>query len=243
MTRVGFNLVRMGEVRDPVESKGGGIEGRVLFEDEPLGRAYVHVYRDVGTNFRGMGLAALPTGEDGRFRLKLPPGRYYLLARKRQGGGMYGPPGKDDYIAYYPGNPVEVRQGFFDGITIEATTRVDLLEEIWFTEGKGAGWFEGVVSEASGKPVAGLYVLFHRGEERAGTPAFVAGPTDGGGRFRVRAAEGTFYLTARSGLGGPVEPGGWHGTWRGPGGGEALKDASGGEVRIEVAPFRAGKTP
>jgi hypothetical protein len=243
MTRVGFNLVRMGEVRDPVESKGSGIGGRVLFEDEPLGRAYVHVYRDRGTNFRGMGLAALPTGEDGRFRLKLPPGRYYLLARKRQGGGMYGPPGKDDYIAYYPGNPVEVRQGFFGGITIEATTRVDLLEEIWFTEGKGAGWFEGVVSEASGKAVAGLYVLFYKEAERAGTPAFVAGPTDEGGRFRVRAAEGPFYLTARSGLGGPVEQGGWYGTWRGPGGGEALKDASGGEIRIEVGPFGAGKTP
>ena len=179
----------------------------MLFEDKPLGRAYVHVYSDAGTNFRGMGLASVPAGEDGRFRIKLPPGSYYVLARKRQGGGMYGPPGKDDYIGYYPGNPVTVRPGAFTPLLLEATTRVDLLEEIWFTEGASAGWFEGKVTEAAGKPAAGLYVLFYTDEAMSGTPAFVAGPTDAKGHFKVRAAAGKFHLLARSNLGGPLETG------------------------------------
>lgn len=211
MTRVGFNMVRVGDPPTAVAGEGAGIAGQVLFEDKPLGRAYVHVYRDLATNFRGMGLAAVPTGEDGRFRIKLPPGSYYVLARKRLGGGMYGPPGKDDYIGYLPGNPVTVRPGAFTPLRLETTTRVDLLEEIWFTEGESAGWFEGEVTEGAGKPAVGLYVLFYTEETRSGAPAFVAGPTDTKGHFKVRAAAGKFHLLARSNLGGPLEVGEWFG--------------------------------
>jgi hypothetical protein len=231
MTRVGFNMVRIGDSPPAEKADGAGIAGRVLFEDRPLGRAYVHVYRDATTNFRGMGLASVPAGEDGRFRIKLPPGKYYVLARKRQGGGMYGPPGKDDYIGYFPGNPVVVRQGAFTPLLLEMTTRIDLLEQIWFTEGSSAGWFEGDVVDAGGKPAEGFYVLFYTDEQLSGTPAFVAGPTDAKGHFRVRAAAGKFHLLARSNLGGPLEAGEWYG--------KALLPASGapGGVRITVTPF------
>jgi hypothetical protein len=233
LTRVGFNMVRVGDPPAAVAGEGAGLAGQVLFEDKPLGRAYVHVYRDVATNFRGMGLAAVPTGEDGRFRIKLPPGSYYVLARKRQGGGMYGPPGKDDFVGYLPGNPVTVRPGAFTPLLVETTTRVDLLEEIWLTEGGSAGWFEGNVTEAAGKPAAGLYVLFYTDEALSGTPAFVAGPTDAKGHFRVRAAAGKFHLLARSNLGGPLEAGEWYG--------KAVLSAGGapaGGIRIGVSRFR-----
>jgi hypothetical protein len=232
MTRVGFNMVRVGDTPAPVASEGAGLAGQVLFEDKPLGRAYIHVYGDPGTNFRGMGLASVPAGEDGRFRIKLPPGNYYVIARKRQGGGMYGPPGKDDYIGYYPGNPVTVRPGAFTPVQLEATTRVELLEELWFKEGPSAGWLEGNVSEAAGKPAAGLYVLFYTDEAMSGTPAFVAGPTDAKGHFKVRAAAGKFHLLARSNLGGPLEAGEWYG--------KALLPAAGappGGIRIGVSRF------
>lgn len=229
-SRVAFNMVRIGERLAPVRGEGSGITGRVLFEDRPLGRAYVQIYNEAGANFRGMGLSAVPAGEDGRFKLKLPPGRYYVLARKRQGGGMYGPPGKDDYVGYYPGNPVEVRQGAFNRIDLEMTTRVDLLEKNLPREGASAGWFEGVVSEAGGKPLAGVYVLFYADAAMSGTPALVAGPTDGQGTFKVRAGVGTFHLLARSRLGGPVEPGEWHGT--------GLVTGPGAGIRIAVSRFQ-----
>jgi hypothetical protein len=233
MTRVGFNMVRIGEPPAPAAGEGAGVAGQVLFEDKPLGRAYVQVYRDVASNFRGMGLAAVPTGEDGRFRIKLPPGDYYVLARKRQGGGMYGPPGKDDYIGYYPGNPVTVRAGAFTPLLLEATTRVDLLEEIWSAQGESAGWFEGNVTEPGGKPAVGLYVLFYADAAMSGTPTFVAGPTDAKGHFKVRAAAGKFHLLARANLGGPLEPGEWQG--------KAILPAAGvpaGGIRISVSRFQ-----
>jgi hypothetical protein len=170
--------------------------------------------------------------------LKLAPGRYYVLARKRLGGGVYGPPGKDDYIGYFPGNPVEVRAGAFTPVVLETTTRVDLLEDIWFKEGESAGWFEGVVADAAGAPAAGVYVLFYTDAAMSGSPAFVAGPTDKAGRFKVRAAEGRFHLLARSQLGGPLEAGEWQGT--AVIGGEGGGAAGGGEIRITVRRF-AGK--
>lgn len=238
MTRVGFSLVRMGGEDEPLRSKRSGVSGQVLFEDQPLGRAYVHVYRDGGANFRGMGMAALPTGAEGLFRVKLPPGKYYLLARKRLGGGVYGPPGKNDYIGYYHGNPVEVRADETRRITLETTTRVDLIEEIWFKDQKGAGWLRGVVTAREGKPVEGLYVLFYTDDGLAGAPAFVAGPTDRMGKFKVRAAEGNYYLLARSNLGGPPEAGEWYGRYRGPEGEEKIDGITGENLSITVAPFQ-----
>ncbi len=236
MTRVGFNMVRVGEPLPPERGEGAGVAGRVTFEGEPLGRAYVYVYRDATTNFRGMGLTAMPTDDAGRFRVKLPPGRYWLLARRRAAGGMYGPPGKDDHIGYLPGNPVEVRAGEFARVELETTTRVDLIEEIWFKEEAGAGWFEGDVTGPDGAPVPGLYVLFYTSPERTGAPAFVAGPTDAKGSFRVRAAAGTFHLLARSSLGGPLEPGEWHGTAVLPAGGKfAAGDA---RIRLSVSRYQ-----
>jgi hypothetical protein len=234
MTRVGFNMVRMGVEEEPLRGERSGISGRLLFEDDPLGRAYVHVYRDGSTNFRGMGMAAIPTGAEGLFRVKLPPGNYYLLARKRLGGGMYGPPGKNDYIGYYFGNPVEVRSGEFRQVALETTTRVDLIEEIWFTEEEGAGWFRGNVADADGNPVEGLYVLFYDDKDMTGAPVFVAGPTGAGGKFKVRAAEGKYYLLARSNLGGPPEAGERYGKYRGQGGEVRVDGMSGEEVSIIV---------
>jgi len=238
MTRVGFNMVRMGKEGKPVQGKRSGVSGRVLFEDQPLSRAYVYVYRDGGTNFRGMGLAALPTGAEGLFRVKLPPGKYYLLTRKRLGGGVYGPPGKNDYIGYYHGNPVEVRADEMRQVTLEATTRVDLIEEIWFKDQKGAGWLQGSVTDGAGNAVEGLYVLFYTGRSLAGAPVFVAGPTDGKGKFKVRAAEGEYYLLARSNLGGPPEAGEWYGTYRGPGGAEKVNGITDEEIGITVDRFK-----
>ena len=237
MTRVGFNMPAVREPDAAIPGEGAGIQGRVLFEDAPLARAYVHVYRDGTTNFRGVGLMAQPTGDDGRFRMRLPPGRYYVLARKRKGGGVYGPPGQDDFIGYYPGNPVEVRAGALSQVTLETTTRVDLIEKIWFMDEEGAGWFEGTVADGDGAPAAGVYVLFYVDAAMTGNPAFVAGPTDAAGRFRVRAAQGRFHLLARSQLGGPLEIGEWRGTTV-IGGEQGAAAGSGGDIRITVGRFR-----
>lgn len=234
MTRVGFNLVKVRDEEAAGPDGRSGVSGRVLFEDKPLGRAYVHVYRDTATNFRGMGYAAQPADAEGRFSLRLPPGRYFLLARKRQGGGMYGPPGKNDHIGYYPGNPVKIAEGTALSAAIETTLRVDRLEEIWFAEQQGAGWLKGSVRDTGGTAVSGVYLLFFAGDETSGPPAFVAGPTDGEGAFKVRSAEGRFRVVARSTLGGALAPGEWTGAYRGRNGSEQVDASTREEIVIEV---------
>jgi hypothetical protein len=234
MTRVGFNMIKVPADNPPQSAERGGIAGRVVFEDKPLGRSYVYVYRDRLSNFRGMGVATLPTDAEGMFRIRLAPGRYYLLARKRKAGGMFGPPGKDDHIGYYFGNPVEVREKELRDVTLEMTSRIDLLEELWFKEGKGAGWFNGRVTDNAGRPVPGLYVLFYTGSKMSGTPAFIAGPTDGSGDFQVRAAPGRYRLLARSSIGGPPTGGEWYGLYRGPSGEEEVEASSGQGILIVV---------
>lgn len=234
MTRVGFNMVRVPREEEPRSGGGTVVTGQVLFEDNPLGRSYVYLYRDGDSNFRGMGVAALPTDEKGEFRLKVAPGSYYLLARKRKAGGMYGPPQKDDHIGYYHGNPVTVREGESRRVILEMTTRIDLLEEVWFKDGKGAGWFRGKVLDGDGRPVPGLYVLFYPGSDTGGTPAFMAGPTTEDGAFRVRSAPGSYRVIARSSIGGPPSAGEWYGTYRSKSGEEQVEGPMEEEIRVVV---------
>jgi hypothetical protein len=89
------------------------------------------------------------------------------------------------------------------------------------------------VTAAAGKPAAGLYVLFYTDDAMSGTPAFVAGPTDAKGHFRVRAAAGKFHLLARSNLGGPLEVGEWYGKAI-----LAEGNAPAGGIRISVSRFQ-----
>jgi hypothetical protein len=185
-----------------------------------------------------MGDAAVPAGEDGSFRLRLPPGRYWIVARKRVGGGMYGPPGKDDHVGYYPGNPVEVTAGGMLRLTIETTTRVDALEEALGAEAS-RGEVSGVVVDGQGGAVAGLYVLLYApGQSLTGTPARVGGPTSPDGSFRLPGDGGRYRAVARANLGGPPEEGEWYGAWRGNRGEDELTLTPNRKVTIRVGRYR-----
>ena len=102
----------------------------------------------------------------------------------------------------------------------------------------GAGWFDGAVTDAAGAPVAGLCVLFYTDPAQTGAPAFVAGPTDEKGQFRVRSSAGTFHVLARSVLGGPVEEGEWYGKTVVTDDGAASRSSKGGKIKIRVGRFR-----
>jgi hypothetical protein len=236
--RVAFNLARV-PAEPPAAAGGPGVRGSIRFDGKPLARAYLYVYRDPANAFRGMGDSSVPADERGEFRLRLAPGRYWLLARKRRLGGMYGPPGKDDYVGYYPGNPVEIAGDRLVTVTLETTTRLDQLDEAFVNRPAGApgqGSFGGRVVDAAGAPVAGLYVLFYRpGQELSGAPARVAGPTGADGRFTAPGDGARYRIVARANLGGPAEEGEWYGAWRGARGEAETAAASGADVKITVA--------
>ncbi|MBW2451348.1 MAG: hypothetical protein JRF07_03225, partial [Deltaproteobacteria bacterium] len=125
---VGFNLVRMPEQPAPSAAPRSGIRGDITYQGEPLEKAYLYVYKDPSKGFKGPGYFIQPVAK-GSFRLNLPPGEYYLLARKRMRGGQFGPIEIGDYFNYYPGNPVRVTEKQVHHLNIETITRLSMLEE------------------------------------------------------------------------------------------------------------------
>lgn len=197
---VGFNLVRIPEEQPVKEAKRSGIYGQLSYQDEPLEKAYLYVYKDPSKNFKGPGYFIQPVAR-GDFRLNLPPGDYYLLARKRVQGGQFGPIEIGDYFNYYFGNPVHIEAGQAYEINIETVTRLSMLEED-VVDLQGIG---GQVVDAGGKPVAGLYVFAYRQEEMTGNPDFFSSPTGPDGRFEIALPDrASYYLLARQAFGGPA---------------------------------------
>ncbi|MGE5189262.1 MAG: hypothetical protein ACM3NF_04325, partial [Gemmatimonadota bacterium] len=99
-----------------------GVAGVVLANGAPLAGAQVSAYLKPDGAFRDLGFAAsAPAGGDGAFLLDLPPGTYYLVARRRAAGGVAGPLRKGDAFGYYAGNPVTVPPGEFARVAIPAT--------------------------------------------------------------------------------------------------------------------------
>jgi len=198
---VGFNLVKVPEeVRKP-DGKAS-ISGTVTYMGDPLEKLYLYLYRDPSGGFRGPGIATVPVGSEGRFRVTVSPGSYYIIARKRLRGGMYGPMEIGDYFNYYPGNPVTVREEESVILELETVTRISQLEEGEISIPSVAG----VILDAGGKPVAGVRVLAYRPEEIKGRPIYFSEPSDSDGMFLLPVpVTGDYSLVARERFGGPAK--------------------------------------
>jgi hypothetical protein len=198
---VGFNLVRIPQEAAAEKAPRSGIRGEISFQDVPLERAYLYVYQDADKGFKGPGYLIQPV-EKGTFRLNLPPGQYWLLARKRLRGGQFGPIETGDYFNYYPGNPVTITAGEVREVRIETITRLSMLEDDPNAPFVGV---RGRIVDAASKPVARLHVFAYRQAEMTGTPEFFSAPTGVDGRFDLALPEGgPFYLLARQEFGGPA---------------------------------------
>jgi len=201
---VGFNLIRIPKEGAPVSGPGSGIKGTITFRDKPLERVYLYVYKDPGEGFKGPGYYIQPV-EKGNFNLRLPPGDYWILARKRAKGGQFGPIETGDFFNYYHGNPVHIAPGMVREVKIETITRLSLFEE---GEPRLFTGIEGRVVGPGGKPAVGLYVFAYRDPAMTGTPEVFSPPTGADGSFRLPLTEsGAWYLLARENFGGPAGDG------------------------------------
>lgn len=231
---VGFNLIRIPEEQPVKQAVRSGIYGQLSFQGEPLEKAYLYVYKNPGKYFKGPGYFIQPVAR-GEFKLNLPPGDYYLLARKRMQGGQFGPIEIGDYFNYYFGNPVHIEEGQLHEVKIETITRLSMLEE----EEVDLHGISGQVVDASGRPREGLYVFAYRQAEMTGNPDFFSAPTDSDGRFVISLPEDeSYYLLARQGFGGPAGGDELYGKLNTPGGDPLAVSVSAeqGKVVIHVAP-------
>jgi len=211
-TNVGFNLIRIPEEPVSTPSKASGIRGEITFRDEPLERSYLYVYKDPSKGFKGPAYHILPV-EKGTFRLRLPPGDYYLLARKREKGGQFGPIERGDYFNYYYGNPVRIDAGVMKDMKIETITRLSMLEEGDVPPFRGV---RGTVLGTDGRPVRGIYVFAYLDKNMSGTPSLFSQPTGEDGRFELSLpGEGPYFLLAREAFGGPAAEDEFYGKYSG----------------------------
>jgi len=193
---------------------GTGVQGRVT--SASAGKTTIYAYpgeaeRPVGPGFA----AATPPETDGSFRLDLPPGRYTLSARQRASGRDFGALTPGDLVDT---KPVEVIQGSYTDVGTLHLRPADL--SLW--QGRepsapaSATSVSGRVVGSDGTPVAGIRVLAFRESRMSGKPEALSSPTGPDGEFRIDLpGGGTFFLGARSRLGGPAEPGEKIGSYRG----------------------------
>jgi hypothetical protein len=193
----------------PVMDPGGGIGGKVLHEGKPVSGAVVAAFLDASGEFHGLPYVETePTGNDGRYILKVGPGRYFILARSRSTGSSFqGPLLKGDLAGFYPHNPVILRQG--EGLVVDVP-----LTEVNRPRGEGSLAHgesivvEGIVRDVTGKGVAGVRVVLYTIPEMLGRPMFISSPTDEQGAYRLEVSRhGRFYAAARSVIGRPAETG------------------------------------
>jgi len=231
---VGFNLIRIPEEAPPQEAPYSGIQGEITYQGEPLERVYLYVYKDPRDGFKGPGYTILPV-EKGTFRLRLPPGEYWLMARKRARGGRYGPIEIGDYFNAYYGNPVRIEAGQVRRIKLETITRLSMLEEGDAPPFRGV---RGVIDGPDGRPAAGLHVFAYRKPAMTGTPAFFSAATGADGRFELSLpGAGPYYLLAREAFGGPAAEGELYGRYRSENGAVVTLEGESAvrEVEIHVA--------
>lgn len=199
------------------------LEGVVLGPGGPVAGAAVHVYTDAARQFRGpdlfgpQGAVVGGTGEKGEFSVELPPGSYFLVASKRKMGDVLGPLQPGDLHGWYDGNPVAIAAGTRTAVTIQTVAKLRDAAASATPAANAAGvtGIRGKLRDAAGKVPSGVYAF------ATTDPSFMIGamppyrsqPVGADGSFFIElpAAGGTFYVSARSGYGGPPLPGEWHG--------------------------------
>jgi hypothetical protein len=176
------------------------VAGEVTGEDGPLARASVAFYLDASSQFRGPGYLEAQTDDEGRFAVRISPGRYYLVVRRRSGPAAFGPLEAGDAFGFYAGNPLYLRSGERLALRL-AAVRV-MKKSGWSAPSALRTRVSGTVRDAAGWPLAGYRAFLHAKPSMLGKPEFVSEPSDAGGVYTIWVdREGRYYLGARAEIG------------------------------------------
>ena len=203
---IGLSLLRVGADPEPVAAYG--ITGTVYDErGNPLSGAAVYAYKSAADGFKGMPGVFTRTREDGTFHLRVRKGTFFVLARKRESGELFGPTLPGDYFGFYPGNPVTLAEGRGKGVRIDAQPRQGLREKLGDAYAPApAIVLRARVVDGAGRPAVGVRLLAYRNEGMTGFPAYVSSRSGNDGSVALEVAEeGTYFLLARENLGGPAD--------------------------------------
>jgi hypothetical protein len=212
---VGLNLSRLDA--DPAPDAQAGLSGLVYDEKgKPLAGATVYLYKSAADGFKGMPGTFVRTKEDGAFRVRVKKGTFFVIARKRKSGELFGPTAPGDYFGFYPGNPVTLVEGVPRGLRIDAMPRLSQQERMGEAkEPVHEISIRARMVDGEGHPVPGVRLLAYKDASMSGYPAYVSGKSGADGRVDLLVADpGRYHLLARERLGGPAD-GEWYGRYGG----------------------------
>jgi hypothetical protein len=140
---------------------------------------------------------------DGKFRVALPAGKYFMGAIKRMSGEMIGPPQDGDYFFISEdteGVPfvyhVEKDKNLNIGIIAEAVPFKRTVPD-------DASGIRGVIRELNDNPVEGAIVFAYFTETMTGLPPFTSYRTGKDGKYFISVSHpGKYYLRVRDIYGG-----------------------------------------
>ena len=207
---IGLVLPGNGAAADKKKVKRSGVRGKVLMHgtNEPVEKAYVYAYvGKIESRAAAMGIIGITdyvshgSAEDGSFSLELPPGEYYVVARKRANGANWGPLYRGDFYDHTIGQKsIRVRKGRY----YECTFNLRELEEPMFFQGLTAAekitdtGVKGRLLNEEGEHVPGTFVIAYRDDDMQRVPDFASTLTDDDGYYTLYLPEGgKYYLAAR----------------------------------------------
>ncbi len=75
------------EIKEPAYSEGTtSLRGVVTYKDRPVKDAYITLYTPETKKFKGLGYRTESINSDGTFNIYLPPGKYIIIAKKKESG-------------------------------------------------------------------------------------------------------------------------------------------------------------
>jgi len=196
---------------------GNGLEGRVTVDGQIVTGGVVFAYLTYADvlAFKPFASSGV-TADDGSYTMELPPGKYFVVAKKRAAGPDDGPLAVGDALSYNGSNPITVDPGGYVHVGFSLSRKA---EEIAYRDGSdpATGSIEGII-EYQGQPLelAGLRLFLDGADLFRGQGYATAPPTGKSGAFRIDLLpESAFYLVVRKrakGTGaGPVAEGDYFG--------------------------------
>jgi len=234
-----------------VDGQGGtGIRGHVFVEASgaALPGGYVNIYPDAVTNLLGPSkFMSIPTDAEGNFQMEMPPGVYYIVARKRMSGQPTGPLSPGDYYSEHQRLVTKVEPGKVVVVKLPvAVMKAPMFFNSRQTDQQTPTGIKGVLVNQEGQPVRGGFAMAYLNQEMKRLPDFVSTLSDEQGQFTLYLPEGgTYYLGARIQAWDMPSPGELYGKY----GGETAEPVQVvdnhfvEEVRIQMTPFQGTYQP
>ncbi len=169
------NVVFKGQVLDSMDKAAEGVE--------------IFIYNTSDTR-RPADFISARTGSSGRFSITVPAGKYWAVARMRQ-GEKYGPLMPGDK---HSGEPVEIE--LEAGEDYEEDFRViDLRDAARMIKKTREDFFklEGRVLDRKGAPLKNIYIIANRKKEISKMPDYLSAWTDEEGRYSLYLPAGTYF--------------------------------------------------